>query len=99
MLVAEGYTDVLALSQAGVEASVGIMGTALTEAQVRELTAAVGAGGTIDLALDADASGQEAMVRAAALAEPREVTLQVVELPDGLDPADLVARDGAERVT
>jgi DNA primase len=98
VLVAEGYTDVLALSQAGVEGVVGLMGTALTEAQVRELTAAVGAGGTIALALDADASGQEAMVRAAALAEGHDVALRVVELPDGLDPADLVARDGAERV-
>jgi DNA primase len=98
VVVAEGYTDVLALSQAGVENAVGLMGTALTEAQVRELTAAVGAGGTIELALDADASGQEAMVRAAALASGHDVTLRVVSLPDGLDPADLVARDGASRV-
>jgi DNA primase len=99
VLVAEGYTDVLALSQAGVENAVGLMGTALTEAQVVELANAVGGGGTIDLALDADASGQEAMVRAAALASSRDVTLRVVPLPDGLDPADLVARDGAERVS
>jgi DNA primase len=98
MVVAEGYTDVLALSQAGVENAVGLMGTALTEAQVVELAAAVGGDGTIDLALDADASGQEAMVRAAALASSRDVTLRVVPLPDGLDPADLVARDGPERV-
>jgi DNA primase len=99
VVVAEGYTDVLALSQAGVENAVGLMGTALTEAQVVELANAVGGGGTIDLALDADASGQEAMVRAAALASSRDVTLRVVPLPDGLDPADLVARDGAARVT
>jgi DNA primase len=38
------------------------------------------------------------MVRAAALASSRDVTLRVVPLPDGLDPADLVARDGPERV-
>ena len=98
VVVAEGYTDVLALWQAGVENAVGLMGTALTEGQVRELTAAVGAGGTIELALDADASGQEAMVRAAALASGHDVTLRVVPLPDGLDPADLVGRDGASRV-
>jgi DNA primase len=65
---------------------------------VRELTAAVGAGGTIDLALDADASGHEAMVRAAALADGHDVALRVVSLPEGLDPADLVAREGASRV-
>jgi DNA primase len=98
VLVAEGYTDVLALSQAGVENAVGLMGTALTEAQVRELANAVGGEGTIDLVLDADESGLEAMVRANKLASNRDVTLRVVPLPSGLDPADLIARDGAERI-
>jgi DNA primase len=98
VLVAEGYTDVLALSQAGVENAVGLMGTALTEAQVGELVRAVLGGGTIDLALDADESGQEAMVRANKLALSRDVTLRVVPLSSGLDPADLVAREGPERV-
>jgi DNA primase len=98
VLVVEGYTDVLALSQAGFDNVVGLMGTALTDAQVDELGRTVGGGGVINWALDADASGQEAVLRSAELASRRDVTLRVVELSAGLDPADLIARDGAERM-
>ena len=37
MILVEGYTDVLALHQAGLRNAVGIMGTSLTEEQVDEL--------------------------------------------------------------
>jgi DNA primase len=93
-VVVEGYTDVLALHQAGVAETVAIMGTALTREQLGELARAVGADGTVVLALDADRSGQEAMLRAAGLAAEREVELRVVELPEGGDPAELVAAEG-----
>jgi DNA primase len=93
-VVVEGYTDVLALHQAGVAETVAIMGTAMTREQVAELARAVGADGTVVLALDADSSGQEAMLRASRLAADREVELRVVELPDGADPADLVRSEG-----
>ena len=43
-VVVEGYTDVLALHQAGVVETVASMGTALTEQQVRELARLVGSG-------------------------------------------------------
>ena len=58
----EGYTDVLALHQAGIRESVAIMGTALTAEQLAELGR--GARRWCVLALDADRSGQEAMLRA-----------------------------------
>ncbi len=93
-VVVEGYTDVLALHQAGVAETVAIMGTAMTREQVAELARAVGADGTVVLALDADSSGQEAMLRASRVAADREVELRVVELPEGSDPADLVGREG-----
>jgi DNA primase len=93
VVVVEGYTDVLALHQAGVRESVAIMGTALTQEQLAELSRAAG---TILLALDADRSGQEAMLRAARGAEDRGVELKVVEMPEGADPADLVASEGAD---
>ena len=51
------------------------------------------------LCLDADAAGQDAMLRAAAVAAGRKLSLRVVPLPPGDDPADLIARDGgAERM-
>jgi len=99
VVVVEGYTDVLALHQAGVEESVAIMGTAFTGDQLRELARAVGDDGSVFLALDADRSGQEAMLRAAKMAEERSVRLRVVRMPEGSDPADLVASGGAEAVT
>jgi DNA primase len=94
IVVAEGYTDVLALHQAGIREAVAIMGTALTQEQL----AVVGrAASTLILALDADRSGQEAMLRASRLAEERGLELRVVEMPDGMDPAELVASAGPER--
>src|SRR5262249_33304515 len=52
----------------------------------------------VTLALDADASGQKAMVRAAAVAAGRKLDLRVAALPEGRDPAELVTDDGADAV-
>jgi DNA primase len=97
-VVVEGYTDVLALHQAGIREAVAIMGTALTQEQLAEL-AKVGDGnrrGLVYLALDADRAGRDAMLRASRLAEDRGIDLRVVEMPEGTDPADLVAQEGSE---
>jgi DNA primase len=99
VIVAEGYTDVIALHGAGLEESVGIMGTALTQEQMAELARAVGDQGTVFMALDSDRSGQEAMLRAARMGEERGVDLRVVRMPEGTDPADLIAEQGGDAVT
>ncbi|MEA2252900.1 MAG: primase [Solirubrobacteraceae bacterium] len=91
-IVAEGYTDVIAMHQAGLRHTVGLMGTALTEEQVGELARLAP---TVLLALDADAAGQEAMLRGAHVAARRNLSLRVVALPPGSDPADLVRDEGA----
>jgi DNA primase len=93
MILVEGYTDVLALHQAGIRNAVGIMGTSLTEEQIGELQRVVK---VLELCLDADRAGQEAMLRASRLASGRDLELRVVPLPEGTDPADLIERDGAE---
>jgi DNA primase len=98
MILVEGYTDVLALHQAGVRGSVAIMGTSLTEEQVAELERVVGGAGVLELCLDADRAGREAMLRAARLAQGRKLELRVVPLPEGQDPADLVQSEGVERL-
>jgi DNA primase len=92
VILCEGYTDVIALHQAGLRNAVGLMGTALTGEQVGELARLAS---TVLLALDADSAGQEAMLRASALAAKRKLELRVVSLPAGMDPADLVQREGA----
>jgi DNA primase len=93
MVVVEGYTDVLALHQAGVREAVAIMGTALTQEQLALLSQSAP---LVLLALDADRSGQEAMLRAARSAADRGVELRVVQMPEGRDPAELLAEAGAE---
>lgn len=93
VILVEGYTDVLALHGAGLQNAVGIMGTSFTEEQVAVLEKVAP---VLILCLDADAPGQEAMVRAATLAGARKLELRVVPLPAGRDPADLIAAEGAD---
>jgi DNA primase len=91
VVAVEGYTDVLALHQAGVTESVAIMGTALTQEQMTGLGQAAR---TVYLALDADRAGQDAMLRAARAAKEKDLELRVVDMPEGRDPAELVAEEG-----
>ncbi len=93
IVLCEGYTDVIAMHQAGIRNTVGLMGTALTIDQVALLARMAN---TVLLALDADSAGQEAMLKASKLAAQRKLELRVVPLPSGLDPADLIQQRGAE---
>jgi DNA primase len=92
-VVVEGYTDVLALYQAGVPESVAIMGTSLTDQQLEELTRVQG---TVYLALDADNAGKQATFRAAGMAAERNTELRVIAMPGGRDPAEVITADGAD---
>jgi DNA primase len=95
VVLAEGYTDVIALHQAGFGNAVGVMGTALTAEQAREIG---GLASLVLLCLDADAAGQQAAVRAASVL-PDRLELRVVGMPAGSDPADVVGEEGgAERM-
>jgi DNA primase len=84
-VVVEGNTDVIALRQAGFLPVVASMGTALTEAQLRELTRLTK---RLFLCFDADAAGQDATLRGMELAVRDGFTVRVVPLPPGTDPAD-----------
>jgi DNA primase len=90
-VVVEGYTDVLALHQAGVEETVAVMGTAITGEQVATLSGMVE---EVVLALDADSAGQEAMLRAQRVAAGRKMRLRVAKMPAGEDPAEMMAEPG-----
>jgi DNA primase len=84
-VVVEGNTDVLALRQVGFAPVVASMGTALTEAQLRELARLTK---RLFLCFDADAAGQDATLRGMELAVRQGFTVRVVPLPPGTDPAD-----------
>ncbi|HKU59128.1 MAG TPA: DNA primase [Gaiellaceae bacterium] len=83
--VVEGNTDVIALRQAGFEPVVASMGTALTEAHLRELGRLTK---RLWLAFDGDAAGEAATLRGMELAVAQGFDVRVVALKGGVDPAD-----------
>ena len=87
-VVVEGNTDVIALRQAGLEPVVASMGTALTEAHLRELKRLTK---RLYLCFDSDAAGEEATLRGMELAVGEGFDVKVVLLPKGQDPADAPA--------
>ncbi len=94
VIVVEGYMDVIALAAAGIDECVAPMGTALTERQLELLWRMVE---TPILCFDGDAAGQRAALRAIRRALPLlrpAHSLRIVRLPTGLDPDDLLKRDG-----
>ncbi|WP_050522821.1 DNA primase [Pseudorhodobacter wandonensis] len=95
LIVAEGYMDVIALSEAGFKATVAPLGTAVTEDQLR-LMWRVSPEPVI--ALDGDAAGLRAALRVIDLALPLLEAgqgLRFAVLPAGLDPDDLLKAQGA----
>jgi DNA primase len=94
LIVVEGYMDVIALAAAGIGDAVAPLGTALTERQIELLWRLVE---VPVLCFDGDGAGQRAAMRAATRALPLlrpGHSLKIVRLPAGLDPDDLLRRDG-----
>jgi DNA primase len=94
-VVVEGYTDALAAHQAGIEAAVAVMGTAITPEQLQQLS---GYAEDVVLALDADRAGRAAMIRAQRVGGGRKLRLRVAAMPAGEDPADMLAEGEGERL-
>ncbi|HJT38453.1 MAG TPA: DNA primase, partial [Actinomycetota bacterium] len=96
-LIVEGYTDVIALHQAGIRAAVATGGTALGLEHLRGLQRFTQ---DVVLSLDADEAGQLAAERTydqlIGEAQQMGITLRVVVMPPGDDPADSVAKAGAD---
>jgi DNA primase len=87
-VIVEGYTDVIAMQQAGVATAVATCGTALGDDHfdlLRRFTE------RIVLAFDSDEAGSKAALRSDELESPfrLDLDLRVAVMPDGLDPADL----------
>ena len=96
LIVAEGYMDVIALSEAGFTTAVAPLGTALTEEQLALLWRV---SPEPILAFDGDEAGRRAAQRASRLALPHLVagqSLRFVFLPAGEDPDSYIRRSGAE---
>ena len=88
-VVVEGYFDVIACHQAGVETAVATCGTALGEGHFDLLRRFAD---RVVLAFDSDVAGSGAALKGGMLETPvrLDLDLRVAEMPDGMDPADLV---------
>lgn len=101
-IIVEGYTDVIALHEAGMKNVVATLGTALTLRHIRLL--ARHAQHRIVYLFDGDEAGQRAADRALNFIDESmtpeagryKVELAAATLPDNLDPAEFVASRGPE---
>jgi len=95
LIVAEGYMDVIALSEAGFTAAVAPLGTAVTEDQLRMIWRMAD---EPIVALDGDNAGIKAAQRVIDLALPMleaGKALRFAIMPGGMDPDDLIKTQGA----
>jgi DNA primase len=98
VIAVEGYVDVIAMAQAGYEASVAPLGTALTADQLVLLWKIAE---EPMLCFDGDEAGRRAAYRAIDLALPLlkpGKSLKFASLPEGHDPDDLLRAGGREAV-
>ncbi|CUH87958.1 DNA primase [Phaeobacter sp. CECT 5382] len=98
LIVAEGYMDVIALSEGGFQSSVAPLGTAVTENQLQMMWRMAD---EPIIALDGDTAGLRAAMRVIDLALPllqAGKSLRFAVMPDGQDPDDLIKSKGPEAV-
>lgn len=102
-VVVEGYTDVIALHEAGIRNVVATLGTALTRKHVKLLGRF---SSKVIYLFDADEAGLRAAERAGefidvaiAPAGATAIDLRVAVIPEGKDPADYVAEGGTEAMS
>ncbi len=93
IILVEGYMDVVALSQSGVQGAVATLGTALTNEQARLLKRYAP---EVHLAYDGDEAGQHAIERGLDIFEAEDVPSKVLYFPDGLDPDEFIRQRGLE---
>ena len=92
-VLVEGQLDLLASHQAGWGNTVAVSGTAFTPEHatlIKRIT------DNLVIALDADEAGIKAAGRAARAALQIGLNVKVARLPSGLDPADLILKEGKD---
>jgi DNA primase len=94
-IVVEGYTDVIALHEAGIDQAVATNGVALGESHLELLKKFTQ---RLVLMFDADEAGKGATERGFDLQHKLGIEVLVAPLPSGSDPADVIAAGGVERV-
>ncbi len=96
LLVVEGYMDVVALAQFGIDYAVASLGTSTTAEHIQLLFRSTD---TVVCCYDGDRAGREAAWRALETALPHMNDgrqLRFMFLPDGEDPDTLIRKEGKE---
>lgn len=89
-VLVEGNLDVIASHQAGVKNVVATAGTALTEMHLKTISRFTG---DLRLAFDQDKAGIAATERAIPIASRVGVKLNIISIPEGKDPDELIKKD------
>jgi DNA primase len=92
-ILMEGFMDVLAANKAGIDNAVATMGTSLTKEHITRLKRLVR---NVVICYDGDHAGWEAAKRASELLYNEQMEVEVVVLPDKLDPDEYIRKFGPE---
>ncbi len=92
-LLVEGYTDVIALHQAGIDYAVASAGTALTDNQIQLISRFAK---KISILFDNDAAGIKASLRGIDKVLEHGLYVKIILLPTGEDPDSYVRKVGRE---
>lgn len=96
VFIVEGYFDLIALHQHGIQNSVATLGTSLTQEHVRILRGFIGKTGKVVLVYDSDEAGIKAARRSIAVFDKGFVDAQILVLPTGYDPDSYLFEFGSE---
>ncbi len=99
VFIVEGYFDLLALHQHGIQNSVATLGTSLTPEHVQILRGFIGKNGRVVLVYDSDIAGIKAAKRSIEVFDKGYVDASIVVLPTGHDPDSYLLEFGAESFT
>lgn len=90
----EGYADVIAMHQAGVENVVSSSGTSLTSAQIRLISRFTK---NVVILYDGDAAGISASLRGTDMLLEEGLNVKVLLFPDGDDPDSFIKKNGSSK--
>ena len=101
-ILVEGQMDLILSHQAGYRNTIATSGTALSDSTVSKENVVSNLGlirrlsSNIALAFDADKAGSSATIRAGKIALSLGMDVKVIDLPEGIDPADLISKTGSD---
>ena len=98
IIFCEGNMDVIAYHQCGLDFAVATLGTALTEDHIKMIQGFV-ADGFVLLSFDSDGAGQAATWKAINLCRQHSLTVKIISLQGGKDPAEIMLKYGKENLT